>query len=592
MQNLVITTVRFSNFKALGNFSLALHDTNILVGPNNSGKSTIISAFRLLEVAIKTANFRRAEQVPSPNGGTTFGHVLSESGLPISLENVHTDYSETDSTIQFRFSNGNKLILYFPVDGGCILNWDVQGKIIRTTSSFKREFPFKVQVIPVLGPIEQDEKIITDDTVRRSLGTHRACRHFRNYWYKNPNGFADFKTMIEQTWTEMSIKPPEITGGMEPRIVMFCSENRLDREIYWSGFGFQIWCQLLTHLSRSQEYDLTVVDEPEVYLHPDVQRQLLGILRDLDVDVLLATHSSEILSEADPSEILLVNKKMRSAKRLKDIEGVQQALDQIGSVQNITLTHLARSRKILFTEGAIDFKNICRFAKKLGFLEIASGSEITAFESGGYSSWERVRSLAWGIEKTLNAEIKIAAIYDHDYWCSEEIERTLEELNSHLVFAHIHQRKEIENYLLVPSVIERISQILVDERNRRTGSNIQIDESICEVMDTISLQHKTSVQSQYLSKYTQYHKNSGNSADQATLTAEALRRFEVQWNDLNTRMVIVSGKKMLADLRSYLSKKYSITLTDIRIIDEFIEDEIPQDLKTLITRLEEFRKET
>ena len=42
--------------------------------------------------------------------------------------------------------------------------------------------------------------------------------------------------------------------------------------------------------------------------HPDVQRQLLSLLRTLGPDILLATHSTEILAEADPSEIALVDK--------------------------------------------------------------------------------------------------------------------------------------------------------------------------------------------------------------------------------------------------------------------------------------------
>ena len=110
---------------------------------------------------------------------------------------------------------------------------------------------------------------------------------------------------------------------MEDRLAMFVSENRIDRELYWSGLGFQIWCQLLTHISRCSESDILVVDEPEVYLHPEVQRHLLGILREVNPDILLATHSVEILGEADPSEILLIDKSKPSARRLRDIEGVQ-----------------------------------------------------------------------------------------------------------------------------------------------------------------------------------------------------------------------------------------------------------------------------
>ena len=74
---------------------------------------------------------------------------------------------------------------------------------------------------------------------------------------------------------------------------MFCLEDRMTRELYWAGFGFQIWCQLLTHVSRAKDATLLIVDEPEVYLHPDVQRQLLGILRDTGPDIVFATHSTD-----------------------------------------------------------------------------------------------------------------------------------------------------------------------------------------------------------------------------------------------------------------------------------------------------------
>lgn len=75
---------------------------------------------------------------------------------------------------------------------------------------------------------------------------------------------------------------------------------------------------------------------------------------------------------------------------------MQQALDTIGSIQNITLTQLARTKKILFVEGMGDYKIIRRFAKSLGLQELFSATDITAFESGGFSSWKRVGSLAWG----------------------------------------------------------------------------------------------------------------------------------------------------------------------------------------------------
>jgi energy-coupling factor transporter ATP-binding protein EcfA2 len=363
-----ITSVKFRNFKALRDYSISLQRMNVLVGPNNSGKSTILSAFRVLEQALRTARARRAAPVRTHTGNTSMGHLVAESTVPISLENVHSDYTDSDSRIEFRYSNGNTVCLLFPADGGVTMYWNTIGRTPVTPGAFQKAFPDKIQTIPVLGPIEQHEPIVTDETVRRAAGTPRASRHFRNYWRKNPQGFEEFRRLVERTWRGMSIGKPERASVMEDRLTMFVSEDRIDRELYWSGLGFQIWCQLLTHISRCSESDILVVDEPEVYLHPEVQRHLLGILREVNPDILLATHSVEILGEADPSEILLIDKSKSSARRLRDIEGVQQALDNIGSIQNMTLTELAKNRRLVFVEGLRDYRIIRRFARVLGFL--------------------------------------------------------------------------------------------------------------------------------------------------------------------------------------------------------------------------------
>jgi hypothetical protein len=115
----------------------------------------------------------------------------------------------------------------------------VTGKAVSTPSSFRSQFPINIQVVPVLGPIEKEEVLVTEETVRRNTGTPGASRHFRNYWYQNLEGFEHFRELIEKTWKGMSIKPPEITDHLSRRLVMFCSENNIDRELFWVGFGFQ-----------------------------------------------------------------------------------------------------------------------------------------------------------------------------------------------------------------------------------------------------------------------------------------------------------------------------------------------------------------
>jgi len=582
---ITFTSIEFRKFKAFSQFSVSLHHMNILVGPNNCGKSTILSTFRVLAAGIRRARAKSVEWVPGPEG-QTYGYRVPEEAIPISLENVHTDYEESDSSVIFRLSNGNKLQLFFPRDGGCCLI-PLSTKAVRTPSQFKASFPVTIGIVPVLGPVEHEEDLLKEETIIRSFATHRASRHFRNYWYYFTDGFDVFADLVQKTWPGMSIEPSRRVDTMSSKLAMFCVENRIPRELFWAGFGFQIWCQLLTHISRSISDTLLVIDEPEIYLHPDVQRQLLSILRESGPDILLATHSTEIMSEADHSEILLVDKIKKSAHRLKDIEGVQAALDIVGSIQNITLTQLARNRRLIFVEGFADFRIIRRFAQKVGLLELASGIDVTPLESGGFSSWESILSFAKVFEKALGRDVNIGVVYDRDYIPEEQIIVIITDLQKHLELVHIHERKEIENYLLIPSALEKALAKAMNERSRRTGGELSDTEPIAKLIDEITTPMRSEIQAQYIDKRSKYFSHS--KFDGATINAQTIKAFDEKWNDIETRMEIVPGKVVLRKLREKVQNDYSVNLTDNKIIDEIGQQEIPADLRTLLDKLEKYR---
>ena len=580
-----IASVRFSNFKALSNFRVSLQSMNVLVGPNNCGKSTILSAFRVLETALRRARQRRATRVLDHKGLQIDGHSLPITRIPISLENVHSDYFEEDSRIDFRYTNGNTIHLFFPAGGGAYVYWDTLGKPAATPGAFKKAFPDEVRVIPVLGPVEQHETIVTDDTVRRATGTPTASRHFRNYWRKNPSGFDRFRELVEETWPTMSIKPPEVANIVEKRLAMYAAEDRIDRELYWAGLGFQVWCQLLTYISRYQDADLLVVDEPEVYLHPEVQRQLLGILRDANPDILLATHSVEILGEADPAEILLVDKTKQSARRLRDIEGVQQAIEKIGSVQNLTLTELARNRRLLFVEGANDYKLIRRFAKVLKYDKLSAGRGLTVTPSGGFGSWAKIKGLSWGLGETFTSGVRIAAIFDRDFRSDEEVASLQNEMRKEGIVAHFHHRKEIENYLLDrPSLARALERQM---RRKHIDTPSDLGASLEKRLDAITTPMRGDCYGHLEANYCRFHAHSGK--DHSTLATEALAMFDEKWAELDTRLEIVPGKQVLKELRTWLQGEYGITMTDFQILDAYRAEDIPPDMARLIASLDGFR---
>jgi len=582
-----ITSIYFVRYKALKSYSVSLQKMNVLVGPNNTGKSTIIRVLRVLEVAMRIARTRKAAPM-NFDGKSVWGHRIAEDSLPISLENVHTDYDQSGTEVTFRCSNSHKLRLHFPSNGGCILSADANGKNWRSPSSFATAFPVRVQTVPELGPLEYEELLVTDETIKRGLSTHRASRHFRNYWWKNPDGFDDFQSLISETWPGIEIGPPELPQAVDRRLVMFCTEERMPREIYWPGFGFQIWCQLLTHISRAKNASLLVVDEPEVYLHPDVQRQLIGILRELGPDILVASHSSEIIGESDPSEIVLVDKSKKSASRLKELRQVQVALDSIGSVHNLALAHLARTGRLLYMESAEDSKIIRRFAGVLGFSEFSSGAGVTIIESEGFGSWKKIAASAWAFEKALAGKFKIGAVFDRDYFCNEEIEEVHAKLSESFSPVHIHSCKEVENYLLIPLVLQRAIDKSIVERSKRAENSSVVAFDVHSALERITNELKIDTCSQLVGKRTDYFKAAGKNA--STSASEVMEHVEDLWSDLEKRLQCVAGKSVLKKLRNELQSAAGVGLSTVRIINEFKVSEIPVELKQLIIEIDEFRK--
>lgn len=312
---MTLQSIHFRNFKALRNLRLDLGELTVLTGPNNAGKSTALSAIRLLDAALRYARRRSPHLMETPLG-RRLAYLIPTDGLSVSIENIHTDLVDSDTRVEYRLTGGGQLLLHFPPDGTCIFCVGEGLDLPPSPSVFRRVVPLNVVQVPVLGPLEDEEKLVQETTLRRGIGTHRAARHFRNYWHRYPDDFRDFARRIQQTWPGMEIEPPELTVGLKGGILfMYCRENRLTRELYWCGFGFQIWCQLLTHISRARPGDVLIVDEPETYLHPRVQRQLLQILRETGAQVVLATHSATLIASAQAGDVVGIERNQRSVLR-------------------------------------------------------------------------------------------------------------------------------------------------------------------------------------------------------------------------------------------------------------------------------------
>ena len=583
------TSVTFKHFKAFKNFSVALSDFNILVGPNNSGKSTILSAFRILYEGIRKATSRNAEYIENLYTGN-WGYRIELASLPLANENIFYNYDDsTPAIIKFRLHNSKELHLYFRKINECFLYCDTKRKQVRSPSQFKSEYNVKIGFVPVLGPVEHFEPLYQKEAARLALITPTASRNFRNIWYYYKEYFEDFRKLIQTTWPGMDIQLPELDYSYErTRLFMFCPEERFPREIYWAGFGFQVWAQMLTFIVQSKDSSIFIIDEPDIYLHSDLQRQLVSILKSLGPDILIATHSTEIISEADPDDILVVNKKSHSAHRIKNPAQLQSIFGILGSNLNPTLTQLAKTKRVVFVEGK-DFQLLSIFARKLGKEQVAIRADFATIPVEGFNAL-KVAQMSEGIEITLGSKIAKAIIFDRDYRTKNKVQETLKELSKISSLAWIHSRKEIENYLLIPSAIERSIRNQIEDRNKRTGDNIQFNEDLIDIFKGITESLKTYTMSQLILKQKEDIHSISPHLDETTITKNILEDFEKLWNNIEERLSIVSGRKVFSALNAYLQENYKITLTPNRIITYMKQKEIPEELKELIEKLNDFSK--
>lgn len=469
------------------------------------------------------------------------------------------------------FSKDNKGYLYF----------DMNTKLPTTSGLFRSEFPIDIAIVPTLSPFEVDEELLPLEYINRWIGSRRSSRMFRSFWFHNKEMFSEFIELVETTWSGLSIKIPERKNTFSKELCMFCVENQISREISWAGFGFQIWLQLLTHIVNAKSADLLVIDEPEIYLHPDLQHKVLKVLKKFVPKIILATRSIEIINSVETSDVLLVDKSQKSAKRITDIEGLQKVTNLLGSMQNIHLTRLARGKKILFVEGK-DLKLISKFVKILGYDEDIF-NEITVIPIGGYSQYNRVTNTKWAFTEILGEEILVSALFDRDYRSDEEINEFVQTLNADIGFTHVFFRKEIENYLLDETAIQKA----IDEKllSKTQSEIIKIDAR--ELLFEISEEYKMDVSSQLVGNIL---KQKIKQKDVSTVIYDHNIFFESNWKNMEYRFKIIPGKVFLSRLNEALQISFGINISHSLILKHFKASSIHEDLVSFVDKLIKYYK--
>lgn len=458
--------MRLSNFRAFAAFTITFGDGAYLVGPNNAGKSTLLTALRTANVLLRHAYRRKADLVMVDSDISYHAYPVSLREFPALRDSLRHEFGSEETRMELTWTNGSRMVAVWP-EGDDFEPTDsffylLQGSgfPIRSPQDARKYFP-ELGVIPVLGPVEHTEDLLNADYINQNISGRLSSRHFRNQirLLQSDGQFQIFLDWAAQWLGEISIDSVQssmTSSGMHLQVYYLEEGSRVPKELVWAGDGVQVWLQLLYHVYRLKECETIILDEPEVYLHPDLQRRLVSLLESLNTQIILATHSSEMLVESDSRLTVLIDKSRKVARRPKSEAEYEALTAALGTAFNLRLARALRSKVAVFVEGN-DMVVLKRFAKTLGLTALEAEANVTVVPLKGYSHWGKVEPFAWLMSEILPNALRSYVILDRDYRTQEACSAVEAQFAAAQVDVHIWKRKELESYLLTPSVISRVS---------------------------------------------------------------------------------------------------------------------------------------
>lgn len=224
------------------------------------------------------------------------------------------------------------------------------------------------------------------------------------------------------------------------------------KDLMVEGGGFLQWLSVYA-LALNKDLDVLLLDEPDAHLHPALQGHLIHKLgqlaRETGKQVLLATHSTTILSEARLERIFRVEDRAY----LSDEGGRVKLFLGLGSAYAPRLDQLKRSKRLFLHDGPSDLELLQIWAGKLG---IQWPDSLVCWK---YTKDRVAREILFDELKSEIAGLQAISLQDKDDYVFQQTRADLTFDNLGLFNGGLGlrrwRRRNIENYLLHPTAIAR-----------------------------------------------------------------------------------------------------------------------------------------
>lgn len=572
----MIKSIYIENYRGFKKHLIKFKNLTLMVGKNNAGKSTIIEILRVCSLI--SYKYKNATFIDTPNWITDLHTPESKfriKGISPDIKKIIRQYTSIPHRYsgipyaKITFDNNSSIeIFYNTTESIFAILRDENQKIIKNRTKANSSVIPKIATLPQIGPLNLEEKILQDETIKRAELLSTTSLHFRNKLLNNKDIFNEYKQLIENNWTGLALTEVKNDNG---NLSLFVREDDFEAEVGSMGHGLQMWLQILWFIFTSQDSETLIIDEPDVYLHADLQNKLYKILLKTKKQVILSSHSLEFILNTDPKNIVIVQKKKNKSIYANDNPNVQKIINDIGYSSNIELIKFANSGKCLYVEG-YDKKVLSCFANTLGYHNF---DEIPIFPIGGKTQWKKVLGASAITDIGSGHTIANYCILDKDY-CTESNNTDLQqEASENHINLTIWNSKEIENYLISPVVICRL-----------INSSCKIEEEVTleeteELINSILDENKQDIINHFGTKI----QNENRNLEFSSINQKANEIVNKFWGNLENKIQICSGKKILKQIRDKLQENYQVSFSDIKLAKSFKKDEIHVDIIKFFTNL-------
>ncbi len=495
--------LEIENFKRFGDRQrIELEHPAVLIGPNNSGKTSAIQALALWSQAVRTWYEARKTSSAKERTATALNR-LNIVAVPVQRTRffwhntaVRTGSKDIALTITVGVEFRGQVVslpIHFRNRGDELVYCTPAESVVANLELLAHAASIRVELLYPMSGLETEEAILQPGRIDVLLGQGQTAQVLRNLCLmvarNTPDDWNRIVTLMQRLFNVTLQTPQETTrGAIELRYKQTSVREALD--VSSSGRGFQQMLLIFAYL-YSHKRSVLLVDEPDAHLEILRQKQVYVLLRDIASEnqsqVVMVTHSEVILIEAlDKNLTLLMEGKADDLARKLDISN---------SLKHFGADHYIKARErgyVLYVEGGTDVDMLRALAERLqhpvaavwderinsfyvqnNYPDRSLESELERVEGGfGVTPREHFKGLS-----ELLPRLKGLAILDND---GRDRQGSVE---GRLTLSY-WRRYEAENYFVTPDVLRRYALAQHAGLELFSGFEPEIDE----VLDVLVLE--------------------------------------------------------------------------------------------------------